>query len=222
MRWRTVSGGGRAPEPARLKRSGRPERTGFLERRSLGREEPRASTEGASTAGKKPDRDGFGRPGPARRLSPTAREKGRPAQLPRRKMPSGRHPKERQGPALIFRPAPAKPTTTRPPASPTPTIVRGDKTDGVAKSMAGSRDTRASRRVSGCTPSKADGENVLRFAEIILPGCATLPAGAGVTGLAIQNALNLFVVRLPLGDSIEPEPRAEPLTHLGHNRNHRR
>ena len=179
MRWRTVSGGGRAPEPVRLKRSGRPERAGFLERRSLGREEPRASTEGASTAGKKLDRDGFGRPGPARRLSPTAREKGRPAQLPRRKMPSGRHPKERQGPAFDFPPCPSKADNDKITGQP-----YSDNSPWGKDRWGCKKHDRIAGHASfapdfGLHAIEAAGQNVLRFAEIILPGCATLPAGAG-------------------------------------------
>jgi len=80
LRWRTVSGGGQAPEPEGRKRSGRPERSGFLEGDSPWARSRAQAPKGRARRGKNLIRDGFGRTGPARRFSPAARGKWSPRQ----------------------------------------------------------------------------------------------------------------------------------------------
>lgn len=91
MRWRTVSGGGRAPEPVGRKRSGRPERSGFLEGNSPCARSRAQAPKGRARRGKNLIRDGFGRTGPARRFSPAARGKWSPRQTMERPMHRAGH-----------------------------------------------------------------------------------------------------------------------------------
>jgi hypothetical protein len=73
LRWRTVMGGVLA-RGTLLGRSAAEDRQRTTILSEAVREEPRASTEGASTAGKIVESDGFKRDGAAHRLSPKSKE----------------------------------------------------------------------------------------------------------------------------------------------------